>query len=156
MVVIVGRAEDLPGVLLLIGAGGFAFTGLAVAVCLIFAAAPALFLADFAGAVVTALLLAAFCTGAFSAPERLASGFGLAVFAFNLRFFAGDTPEALRVAGREAGLFALLLMDSLMRNSRNIKMTPEELGAGKRPKLNTACRINQRGSVSCGRTAAFG
>jgi hypothetical protein len=87
-------------------------------------AARELFFADFAVDAAADLFLVALRTGAFSAPERLASGFGCgAVFAPNLGFFAGEALELLRVTGREAGLFALLLTDSLMRSSI-IKMTP--------------------------------
>jgi hypothetical protein len=115
-----GRAEIFPDVLLLTTAGGFAFPDLALAVCFDCALAPAreLFLADFVATPTAFLPFAAFRTGAFSAPERLASGFAVAASAFNLRFLAADTPEALPVAGREEGLFALLLTDSLMRSSR--------------------------------------
>jgi hypothetical protein len=89
------------------------------------AAARELFFADFAVDEAAAnLVLVAFRTGAFSAPERLASGFGRgAVFAPNLGFFAGEAPEPLPETGRDADLFALLLTDSLMRSSI-IKMTP--------------------------------
>jgi hypothetical protein len=83
------------------------------------AAARELFLADLAEEAATVLFFVALRTGAFSAPERLASGFGRAVsvFALNLRFFAGAALETLRATGREEGLFAPLLTDSLMRSS---------------------------------------
>jgi hypothetical protein len=83
-----------------------------------------LFFVDFEAGAAAVLFFVALRTGAFSAPERLASGCGRAVvFAPNLRFFAVEAPEPLRVTGREEGLFALLLTDSLMRSSI-IKMTP--------------------------------
>jgi hypothetical protein len=52
----------------------------------------------------------------------LTSGCGerAVVFALDLRFFADDAVlllAALRVTGREEGLLALLLTDSLMRSS---------------------------------------
>jgi hypothetical protein len=129
-----GRAGVLTGVfvaglvaVLLLAAGrGFELTGLGRAAGLVLAveAARELFFADLAVAAAVGLLFVALRTGAFSAPERLASGFGgVAVFAPNLRFFAVDTLETLRATGREDGLFALLLTDSLMRSSI-IKMTP--------------------------------
>jgi hypothetical protein len=142
--------------LLLAVALAFALKALGRAVGLDFAveAARALFLVDFAGEAAV-LFLVALRTGAFSAPERLASGFGRAavVFALNLRFFAGDAVETLRVTEREEGLFAPLLTDSLMRSSHY--QNDSRIGARKRAEFNTACRINQRGSVSCGDCAAF-
>ncbi|MCA1555353.1 MAG: hypothetical protein LC747_01560, partial [Acidobacteria bacterium] len=112
----------LPAVLLLAVARGFTLTALGRAADLVFTAAPAtreLFFVDFAGKETTVLFFVALRTGAFSAPERLASGFGgrAVVLALNLRFFADDALAALRATGREEGLFALLLTDSLMRNS---------------------------------------
>jgi hypothetical protein len=141
-------------VLLFSAARGFALkalagraVGLAVA-----AVARELFLADLAEEEAAAVLFfVALRTGAFSAPERLASGFGRAVvvvFALNLRFFAGAALETLRATGREEGLFAPLLTDSLMRSSHY--QNDSRIGAKKRAEFNTACRINQRGSVSCG------
>ncbi|MCA1565257.1 MAG: hypothetical protein LC803_06420 [Acidobacteria bacterium] len=83
-----------------------------------------LFFADFEVAIAAVLSFVALRTGAFSAPERLASGFGrVSVFAANLGFFAGEALEPLLATGREDGLFVLLLTDSLMRSSI-IKMTP--------------------------------
>ncbi|HEV2879821.1 MAG TPA: hypothetical protein VGX24_00830 [Pyrinomonadaceae bacterium] len=83
-----------------------------------------LFFADFEVAVAAVLLFVALRTGAFSAPERLASGFGrVPVLAANLGLFAGEALEPLLATGREDGLFVLLLTDSLMRSSI-IKMTP--------------------------------
>jgi hypothetical protein len=109
---------------------------------------------DFAFEAAVVLFLVAFRTGAFSAPERLASGFGRAsVFASNLRFFAGEALEPPLVTGRADGLFVLLLTDSLMPSSI-IKMTPVS-GSRKRPQFSIAYRINQRGSVSCGYQGAF-
>jgi hypothetical protein len=82
------------------------------------AAARGFFLVDLADEANAVLSFIALRTGAFSAPERLASGFGCAVaFAPSLRFFAGAALETLRVTGREEGLFAPLLTDSLMRSS---------------------------------------
>jgi hypothetical protein len=87
-------------------------------------AARELFFADFVVGATVVMLLVALRTGAFSAPERLASGWGrVAAFAPNLGFFAGEALEPPRVTGREDGLFVLLLTDSLMRSSI-IKMTP--------------------------------
>jgi hypothetical protein len=83
-----------------------------------------LFFADFVVAAAVVMLFVALRTGAFSAPERLASGLGrVAAFAPNLGFFAGEALEPLRATGREDGLFVLLLTDSLMRSSI-IKMAP--------------------------------
>ncbi|HEY9405712.1 MAG TPA: hypothetical protein VIQ24_23885 [Pyrinomonadaceae bacterium] len=113
-------------VLLLAAGRGVELAALARAAGLVLAveAARELFFADLAVEAAAGLLFVALRTGAFSAPERLASGFGgVAVFAPNLRFFAVDTLETLRATGREDGLFALLLTDSLMRSSI-IKMTP--------------------------------
>ena len=66
---------------------------------------------------------AALRTGAFFPVGRLASGFGRADFALNLRLFADDAGEALRVFGREAGLLTPLMIGSLMRSYSVIKMT---------------------------------
>jgi hypothetical protein len=116
----------LPPALLLAAGRSFALTALELVADLAFPVAPAtrgLFFVDFAGEMTaSALFFVALRTGAFSAPERLASGCGAraVVFALDLRFFAGDTlllAAALRVTGREEGLFALLLTDSLMRSS---------------------------------------
>jgi len=149
--------EVLLGDLLLAVARGFALTDLGRAADLVFAvalAARVLFLVDFAGETTAVLFFVALRTGAFSAPERLASGCGRAVgFALNLRFFAGDALEARRATGREEGLFALLLTDSLMRSSHY--QNDSRIGARKRSQLSTACRINQRGSASCRYSAAF-
>jgi hypothetical protein len=68
---------------------------------------------------------AALRTGAFFPVGRLASGFGRADFALNLRLFADDAGEALRVFGREAGLLTPLMIGSLMRSYSVIKMTHE-------------------------------
>jgi hypothetical protein len=130
-----GRDGVLTGVLvavfvvvLLLAAAGrdFALTALGREAGLVLAVAAAreLFFVDFAFEAAEVLVLVALRTGAFSAPERLASGFGrVSVFAPNLRFLAGAAPEPLRVTGREDGLLVLLLTDSLMRSSI-IKMTP--------------------------------
>jgi hypothetical protein len=133
-----GRAVVLTGVLfvvraldLLLAAAGRGF-GLAAAAAggraeaLVFAveAARELFFVDFAVEAAVVLFRVAFRTGAFSAPERLASGFGrVPVLAANLGLFAGEALEPLLATGREDGLFVLLLTDSLMRSSI-IKMTP--------------------------------
>jgi hypothetical protein len=122
-------AGVLTAVLLFAAAGrGFALADLECAVAFVFVAvteaARELFLVDFAVEAAAVLVFVALRTGAFSALERLASGFGRGeVFAPNLRFLAGEALEPLPVAGREDGLFALLLTDSLMRSSI-IKMTP--------------------------------
>jgi hypothetical protein len=129
-----GRAgvltADLDGVLtdvLLFAAAGrnFALADLGCDAALVFVveAARGLFFVDFAVEAEAVLVFVALRTGAFSALERLASGFGRGeVFAPNLRFLAGEALEPLPVTGREDGLFALLLTDSLMRSSI-IKMT---------------------------------
>lgn len=119
--------EVLAGVLataLLLAAGcGFALADLARDAGWLLAV-EGLFFVDFAVEAVAALSFVALRTGAFSAPERLASGLGRgALFASNLGFLAVAAPEPLPVTGRDEGLFALLLTDSLMRSSI-IKMTP--------------------------------
>jgi hypothetical protein len=119
-------AEVLVTVLLLAAGRGFELTALGRAAGLLFdvEAVRELFFADFEVAVAAVLLFVALRTGAFSAPERLASGFGrVPVLAANLGLFAGEALEPLLATGREDGLFVLLLTDSLMRSSI-IKMTP--------------------------------
>jgi hypothetical protein len=92
-------------------------------------------------------------TGAFFPVGRLASGLGRADFALNLRLFADDAEEALRVFGREAGLLTPLMTGSLMRSYSVIKMTHE--GSQNAVSLTQSVRINQRNTLVCGRGKGF-